>query len=51
MIRAIVTALAVLIATPVSSETVDVKYRGMVDLKPFACTDSCTDARTGLVPN
>jgi hypothetical protein len=40
MIRPIVTALAVLIATPVSSETVDVKYRGMVDLKPFACTDT-----------
>src|SRR6476619_582872 len=40
MIRPIVTALAVLIATPVSSETVDVKYRGPVDLKPFACTDT-----------
>lgn len=40
MIRPIATALALLIATPVSSETVDVKYRGTVDLKPFACTDT-----------
>ena len=40
MIRPIVTAIAVLIATPVSSETADVKYRGVVDLKPFACTDT-----------
>jgi hypothetical protein len=40
MIRSIVTVLAVLFATPVSSETVDVKYRGIVDLKPFACTDT-----------
>jgi hypothetical protein len=40
MIRYIATALAVLIATPASSETVDVKYRGVVDLKPFACTDT-----------
>lgn len=41
MVRSITAAtLAVLIATPVSSETVDVKYRGVVDLKPFACTDT-----------
>ena len=40
MLRSIATALAVLIATPVSSETVDVKYRGVVDLKPFACADT-----------
>lgn len=40
MIRSIVTALAILITTPVSSETVDVKYRGVVDLKPFACADT-----------
>jgi hypothetical protein len=40
MIRALTTALAVLISTPVVSETVDVKYRGAVDLKPFACTDT-----------
>lgn len=40
MIRPIVTALALLITTPVSSETADVKYRGVVDLKPFACTDT-----------
>src|SRR5258708_39731701 len=40
MIRPIATALLLLIASPVSSETVDVKYRGTVDLKPFACTDT-----------
>jgi hypothetical protein len=40
MIRALTTALALLITTPVSSETVDVKYRGVVDLKPFVCTDT-----------
>ncbi len=33
-------ALAVLATTPASSETVDVKYRGAVDLKQFACTDT-----------
>jgi KTSC domain len=26
-------------ASPVRSETVDVKYRGSVDLSPFQCTD------------
>jgi KTSC domain len=40
MVRAIVTALAILIVTPVNSETVDVKYRGVVDLKPFICSDT-----------
>ena len=40
MIRFVATALAVLVTTPVSSETVDVKYRGTVDLTPFACTDT-----------
>ena len=40
MIRPIVLALATLVTTPVSSEIVDVKYRGAVDLKPFACTDT-----------
>ena len=40
MIRSIVTTLSVLIAMPARSETVDVKYRGVVDLKPFACTDT-----------
>jgi KTSC domain len=38
--RALAAVVALLIATPVSSETVDVKYRGIVDLKPFACTDT-----------
>src|SRR6202165_1579033 len=40
MIRQVVASLALLIATPASSETVDVRYRGAVDLKPFACTDT-----------
>jgi hypothetical protein len=40
MIRPIATALALLIATPAISETVDVNYRGAVDLKPFAFTDT-----------
>src|SRR5579871_4421938 len=40
VVRSIATALAILISTPASSETVDVKYRGVVDLKPFACTDT-----------
>jgi hypothetical protein len=40
MIRSIMVVAAVLISTPVSSETVNVKYRGVVDLTPFACTDT-----------
>ncbi|HWX33376.1 MAG TPA: hypothetical protein VNZ53_38850 [Steroidobacteraceae bacterium] len=39
MIRS-VAALLLLVATPAISETVDVKYRGIVDLKPFTCTDT-----------
>src|SRR5260221_12500295 len=33
-------ATLVLWATAAQAETVDVKYRGAVDLKPFACTDT-----------
>jgi hypothetical protein len=40
MIRPIAAALVLLIAGPAISETVDVKYRGAVDLKPFACADT-----------
>ena len=40
MIRYIATAFAILITAPVASETVDVKYRGPVDLSPFTCTDT-----------
>jgi KTSC domain len=40
MIRPIVVMFALLLSMPASSETVDVKYRGAVDLKPFACTDT-----------
>lgn len=35
-----VAALLLLVATPAISETVDVKYRGIVDLRPFACTET-----------
>jgi hypothetical protein len=38
-IRLISTALALLVTTPASSETVDVKYRGTVNLKPFTCAE------------
>ncbi|MBN8991630.1 MAG: KTSC domain-containing protein [Rhizobiales bacterium] len=40
MIRFAFATLVLLAATPVRAETVDVKYRGIVDLKPFACTDT-----------
>jgi hypothetical protein len=40
LLRCVAVALAVLITTAVSSKTVDVKYRGVVDLKPLACTDT-----------
>jgi KTSC domain len=40
MIRSIVTILVLLVTTPATSETVDVKYRGIVDLTSFACTDT-----------
>lgn len=41
MRRLFVTITASLLLTsPVKSETVNVKYRGSVDLKPFACTDT-----------
>jgi hypothetical protein len=40
MIRLIAIFIAVLIATPASSETVQVKYRGVVDLRPFTCADT-----------
>jgi len=32
-------AAIVLLSTPARAESVDVKYRGVVDLKPFACSD------------
>lgn len=40
VIRFSLVFLALLISVPVSSETVSVKYRGVVDLTPFACTDT-----------
>jgi hypothetical protein len=36
----LITVLVLLATTPARSETVDVKYRGAVDLKPFACADT-----------
>ncbi|MGY4160207.1 MULTISPECIES: KTSC domain-containing protein [unclassified Bradyrhizobium] len=38
-ILAFVALCGALVAASASAETVDVKYRGAVDLKPFACTD------------
>jgi len=39
MIRPIVATLFLLFAAPTNSETIDVKYRGPVDLKTFECQD------------
>jgi len=36
----LIAILSLLISTSVSSETVDVKYRGIIDLRPFACSDT-----------
>ena len=33
-------ALSCALITTASAETVDVKYRGPIDLKPFACADT-----------
>jgi hypothetical protein len=40
MIRSILTVLVLLVTTPATSETVDIKYRGIVDLSSFTCTDT-----------
>src|SRR5262245_23977617 len=40
MIRSIAATLALLSTAPVTTETVEVRGRGMVDLAPFACTDT-----------
>jgi hypothetical protein len=40
MIRSVAAALAVLLTAPAVTETVDVGGRGMVDLAPFACSDT-----------
>ncbi|MCP4618586.1 MAG: KTSC domain-containing protein [Bradyrhizobium sp.] len=40
MIRAIATMLALLCASPVTTEAVDVRGRGEIDLAPFNCTDT-----------
>lgn len=40
MIKAAATLIALLISAEVRSETVDVKYRGPVDLKTFECQDT-----------
>ena len=39
MVKSLAFAVVVLWSTPVPAETVDVKYRGAVDLKPFTCSD------------
>jgi hypothetical protein len=40
VVRSMVVTLVVFYAGPINAEAVDVKYRGRVDLKPFACTDT-----------
>jgi hypothetical protein len=40
MIRTTALLATLVLTAEVRSETVDVKYRGTVDLKPFACTDT-----------
>ena len=40
MIRSAATLLALLWTSPVTTEAVDVRGRGAVDLAPFACTDT-----------
>ena len=40
MARSILTIFAILISAPLSAETVNVKYRGVINLAPFACTDT-----------
>jgi hypothetical protein len=40
MTRLIAVALLVALSAAVHAETVDVKYRGLVDLNPFVCTNT-----------
>ena len=40
MIRSVAAMLALLCASPVTTETVDVRGRGAVNLAPFACVDT-----------
>ena len=40
MHRTLISAALVFLAAAANAETVDVKYRGPVDLKTFACTDT-----------
>ena len=40
MIRSVAALLALLSTSPVTTETVDVRGRGAIDLASFACTDT-----------
>ncbi len=40
MIRSTAAMLALLSTAPVMTETVELRGRGMIDLAPFACTDT-----------
>jgi hypothetical protein len=40
MVRVLTKLVLLLLTAEVRSETADVKYRGAVDLKTFACTDT-----------
>lgn len=40
MIRPVATIIALLCTSPVTTETVEVRGRGAIDLAPFVCTDT-----------
>jgi hypothetical protein len=40
MIRSVATLLVLFLNSPVTTETVNVRGRGEIDLTPFACTDT-----------
>jgi hypothetical protein len=40
MIRSTAAALALLSTAPITTETVELRGRGTIDLAPFACTDT-----------
>lgn len=50
MLRGLLAALTTIIAVSgLSAEAVDVKYRGKIDLAPFACTDTPRSSFIGRV--
>lgn len=49
MLRGFLLFFTLLITTAVEAETVNVKYRGFVDLAPFTCTDTPRSSFIGRV--